>query len=624
MAATLSAAGGDRWTRYTDCRSTGAAFLAAEAALILAACLLFFTSLPQRWLQRRRRAHDAAATEAAEPGYGDRTKKSSSTAKKRRLKKLPEVRGWPVVGLLPHFAMHGPDAGMLELSRRHGAAPVVSFRIGSKRMLLVSSTEMARAVLREQEGMFLGRPPPPFVAAKLGYREQEIAFQDYGPDYRFRRRLILQHMLNSPRVAMFQSHRESEFSALVRALHYVCGGGGSRAAGGQEQAVTVRPFVRAATVNAVAATGMSQRIFHMPGEDGYPVHPVQQQSEVSPRSGDWEHLGAHFLPTVMTDSPGKSGFDQIVRIVTSTFTIVDLFPSLAAFESLLLRGLNKRLHHIFTDMDAFLQDAVDSRRRDLQIRDEQLVDKNNFRDDSQEPPPPRDVLDILLSFRDADNQPLPDRSVKSQIQLMMLAGVDNVTLVVEWALAELLCHPECLRKVHDEMDRVVGRQRPLQETDLPNLPYLSCVVRETLRLHPLTATLFPRRCTQETEIAGYHVPADTIVLVNAKAIHLDPAVWPDAHIFLPDRFLNWTGSDYMRGLDYRFLPFGSGRRMCPGLHLGSGMLDLALAKLLHSFHVRLPGDLKPQDICMLDAKGAVVWMHQPLTAIFSPRLDCAV
>lgn len=124
------------------------------------------------------------------------------------------------------------------------------------------------------------------------------------------------------------------------------------------------------------------------------------------------------------------------------------------------------------------------------------------------------------------------------LQSMIVAGADASSSAVEWVLAELLRQPEHLKRAQEELDRVVGRQRQVDEADLPNLPFLGAVMKESWRMHPFSAILFPRVCAQDTQLAGYDIPANTTVLVNIHGIAHDPAVWPDPHRFLPQRFLD--------------------------------------------------------------------------------------
>lgn len=170
------------------------------------------------------------------------------------------------------------------------------------------------------------------------------------------------------------------------------------------------------------------------------------------------------------------------------------------------------------------------------------------------------------------------------MQDLFLAGTDTSAITTEWALAELINQPNILRKAAQEIDSVVGKTRLLEESDIPQLPYLQAVVKETLRLHP-AGPLIPRKSSRDCVIAGYHIPAKTHLFVNVWAIHRDPNYWENPLEFNPERFLTGNGDGQLdvRGQHYHFLPFGSGRRSCPGTTLGMSVVQRTLGALVQCF-----------------------------------------
>lgn len=199
---------------------------------------------------------------------------------------------------------------------------------------------------------------------------------------------------------------------------------------------------------------------------------------------------------------------------------------------------------------------------------------------------------------------------------MFIAGSDTASITIEWALAELLANPEKLRRVQEELDEKVGRARAVVESDLANLPYLRAVVNEALRLHPPTPLLAPHRSLEACHIAGYHIPADTLAFVNVWAIHRDPSIWANPLDFCPERFLP-SLLDVTPGQHFGFLPFGSGRRSCPGWKLGLLNAQNVLANLLHAFHWATPTGKPPP---LTEEFGLTVAIKVPLIAVPMPRL----
>lgn len=201
-----------------------------------------------------------------------------------------------------------------------------------------------------------------------------------------------------------------------------------------------------------------------------------------------------------------------------------------------------------------------------------------------------------------------------RLQNIFGAGTETSAAATEWALAELINNPSAMAKATQELDSITGKTRLLHESDLPNLPYLQAVVKETLRLHP-TAPLIVREATESCTVAGYHIPAKTRLLVNVWSIARDPTHWPDPSRFDPDRFLNHPPGSDLQSFD--LMPFGSGRRSCPGAALALVAVPAVLGRLIQCFEWRVDGG---SGIDMEEGPGISLRRASPLVLIPVPRL----
>ncbi|GFS38900.1 cytochrome P450, family 98, subfamily A, polypeptide 3 [Actinidia rufa] len=186
------------------------------------------------------------------------------------------------------------------------------------------------------------------------------------------------------------------------------------------------------------------------------------------------------------------------------------------------------------------------------------------------------------------------------------------------AVAELIKNPRVQQKAQEELDRVIGPDRLITESDFPNLPYLQFVAKEALRLHPPTPLMLPHRANANVKIGGYDVPKDSSVNVNVWAIGRDPDVWKSPLEFRPERFMEEDVD--MKGHDFRLLLFGAGRRVCPGAQLVINLVTFMLGHFLHHFSWAPPNGLSPEEIDMEEAPGQVAYMRTPLLTVPVPRL----
>uniref|UniRef100_A0ACD5TJ23 Uncharacterized protein n=1 Tax=Avena sativa TaxID=4498 RepID=A0ACD5TJ23_AVESA len=223
----------------------------------------------------------------------------------------------------------------------------------------------------------------------------------------------------------------------------------------------------------------------------------------------------------------------------------------------------------------------------------------------------RDFVDVLLNANELDMG-----GIKAIILDMLAAATDSTFTLLEWAMAELINNGQEMRKLQDEIRAAVGTAGQVTEDHLPDLRYLKAVVKETLRLHPPTPLLLPRETLEDTQLLGYHVPARTRVLIHAWAIGRDPATWGDrAEEFVPDRFLEYHQE---WGQDFAFLPFGAGRRGCPGIRFAMPSNELALANLVYHFDWEPAGERKPPVDDMSELHGLSVRLKTPLLLAAKP------
>ncbi|XP_014504285.1 premnaspirodiene oxygenase-like [Vigna radiata var. radiata] len=212
------------------------------------------------------------------------------------------------------------------------------------------------------------------------------------------------------------------------------------------------------------------------------------------------------------------------------------------------------------------------------------------------------LLSVILNFKNQGGleYPLTIDNIKAVMLTLFAPGTDTSSAIIEWAMSEMLENPKVMNKAREEVRRVFGSKGYMNEESLEELKYLKAVIKETLRLHPPISLLLPRECRETCEVKGYTIPAGTRVIVNAWAIARDPDYWNDPEKFYPERFMN-SEIDY-KGSHHEFMPFGAGRRMCPGMSFGINIIELCLAQLLYYFNWELPYGNK-ENLEMTEALG---------------------
>ncbi|KAK1436637.1 hypothetical protein QVD17_02419 [Tagetes erecta] len=197
---------------------------------------------------------------------------------------------------------------------------------------------------------------------------------------------------------------------------------------------------------------------------------------------------------------------------------------------------------------------------------------------------------------------------------MLFAGTDTSSGAMEWALSLLLNHPQVLQKAQNEIDTKTCKVRFVDESDIVDLPYLRGIINETLRLYPTVPLLLPHESSEDCISEGYNVPRGTMLLVNQWAIHHDPKLWTDPEKFKPERFEGMEGTRD----GFKLMPFGSGRRSCPGEGLAVRMLGLTLGLLIQCFDWKR---LSEKTIDMTEGLGLTMPKAEPLVAKCKPRQE---
>ncbi|KAH9718036.1 cytochrome P450 83B1 [Citrus sinensis] len=269
-----------------------------------------------------------------------------------------------------------------------------------------------------------------------------------------------------------------------------------------------------------------------------------------------------------------------IQALSIGFFVADYFPFMGWIDK--LTGMIRRLENNFQESDRFYQELID----------EHLDPKRTKAKVQQE-----DLVDVLLQIR-KDHGFKVDLTldhIKAVLMNIFVAGTDTSAATLVWAMTYLMKHPRVMKKVQEEIRSLVGGKKSfVDEDDVQELHYHKAVVKETMRLQPPVPLLVPKETIEKCTIDGYEIPAKTLVYVNAWAIGRDPEAWENPEEFNPERFID-RSIDF-KGQNFELIPFGAGRRICPGMHLGTANVELALTNLLYKFDWEMPPGMKNQDL----------------------------
>ncbi|KAL6894027.1 hypothetical protein ACP4OV_008125 [Aristida adscensionis] len=468
----------------------------------------------------------------------------------------PSPPAIPLLGHL-HLVKRPFHAALSRLAARHG--PVFYLRMGSRRAVVVSSPELARDCFTEHDVAFADRPRLPSQML-VSFGGATLSTANYGPYWRNLRRVAAVHLFSAHRVGLMSGVIAAEVRAMARRLY--------RAA--------------AAAPGGAARVQLKRRLFELSLSV---LMETIAQTKTSRTEADAD-----------TDmSPEAQEFKQIVEGIMpqlGTANLWDYLPVLRWFD---VFGVRKKILTAVSKRNVFLRRLIDAERRRL--------------DDGGGESEKKSMIAVLLTLQKSEPEVYTDTMIMSMCSNLFSAGTETTSITTEWAMSLLLNHPEALRKAQAEIDAAVGTSRLLTGDDVPGLGYLHCVISETLRLYPAAPLLLAHQSSADCTVGGYDVPRGTMLLVNAHAIHRDPAAWEAPGDFRPERF---DGGDGGRLL----MPFGMGRRKCPGETLALRTVGLVLGTLVQCFEWERVGG---GDVDMTESGGLTMPKAVPLEAVCKPR-----
>ncbi|XP_050219914.1 cytochrome P450 81Q32-like [Mercurialis annua] len=480
--------------------------------------------------------------------------KSWSQKRTQRIKNLPPSP--PAIPILGHLHLVKPPLhrSLLSLSKKYG--PIISLRFGSRPVLIVSSPSAVEECFTKNDVIFANRAALT-INTYVGYNSTTLGTSPYGDHWRNLRRISAVEIFSSHRLNSFIGIRRDEIKSFLKTLYQASGEGFGK--------VELKEMLMELNLNIVMRMITGKRYYgerNLTGKDETEAKEVRDLVTELFEYGGASYLG-DFLPFLQWIDYG---------------------------------GFLKRIERIGKQTDKLLQGLIDDHRDD----DEGSSGRRNT------------MISHLLSLQQSETQSFSDENIKSLILDIIFAGTETTAVTLEWAMSCLINHPDVLDKAKQELDSQIGQENLLDESDLSKLPYLQNIITETLRLYPAGPLLLPHASSQACTVGGYHVEANTMLMVNAWAIHRDPEIWDDALKFKPERFQIMGSNDQI----YKLMPFGMGRRSCPGMGLANRVLGFALGSMIHCFDWKKISD---EEIDMSERVGLTMPKAEPLQAMCKAR-----
>nr|QNS30000.1 cytochrome P450 [Nothapodytes nimmoniana] len=496
------------------------------------------------------------------------TKTGDNSTKKTR---APEPSGaWPFIGHL-----HLLCGSQQPVARTLGAmadkyGPIFSLRLGGTPALVISGWEMVKDCFTTNDIVFASRPAN--AVRKYFYNYAVFALSPYGPYWRDVRKMVTVELLTSHRLKELERVRASEVNNYIRDLYFQYAN--SYNDGDQCKVINISKWFQHLTMDITIKTLAGKRLSGM-------------------NSGNHEEDDVRF----------KEAVERALYLI-GAFVPSDTIPSIEWMDiGRYITSMKQTAKEIDTVIEQWL---------------EEHIQKNNGGtvDDGE-----KDFMDVMLSTIREDatmSGHRRDTIIKATTLILILTGSESTSDTLIWALSLLLNNHQMLERAQEELDSNVGRNRWVEESDIKNLTYLQAIVKETLRLYPPGPLSGPREAAEDCYVGGYFVPKGTRLIVNLWKLHRDPRIWSEPMKFLPERFLVDHANVTFRGQNYEYIPFSSGRRMCPAVNFGLLVVHLTLARLLQGFDLSTSMAM-PVD--MSEGLGIALPKIKPAEIIVKPRLS---
>ncbi|XP_078160766.1 cytochrome P450 71A26-like [Carex rostrata] len=455
--------------------------------------------------------------------------------------KLPLIGNLHQISSLYHQSFYS-------LSQKYG--PLMLLHFGEIPWLIVSSSDMACAVMRTHDPTFATRP---FAVVSDILRFRDMAFEPYGEDWRQLKKIFTIHLMSAKKIASYKTIREEQVGNLIAKIS-------NQASISSGNPIELSKFLFSFMIDVICRVVSGKFIME---ERRYAM--IREMVE--------------------------ENFNLIGR-----FSIGDLFPSLSWLEGVI--GLSRRARRNRNKWDLLFEELIQAHIESGENNEGQ----NNF-------------VDILLSLKNdpSFNFDFSMDQMKGLLADAFASGIDTTYITIDWAMSELIKNPKLMKKLQEEVRGIVKHGDMVRTEDVNQMSYLKAVVKETLRLHPSIPLLLPRESMDECEINGFTIPKGTKVLINAWAIAREAKSWEVPEKFMPERFIG-SQVDY-KGNDFQLIPFGAGRRICPGILFGTATAELALANLIHRFDWELPSGMTREEFNMGDSPGFSVHRKDDLQLV---------
>ncbi|KAI5066811.1 hypothetical protein GOP47_0017339 [Adiantum capillus-veneris] len=426
-------------------------------------------------------------------------------------------------------------------------------RFGSIPVVVASSPAMARLILQTHGQIFAWRAQPAVPMYLYGCKD--VLFSQPGPYWKLIRQICVTDLFGSKRLEACRPMIVDEVRAMLCDI------------ADAPDKVHVRTKLYAATSTIISRMAIGKRL-----------EEVATQSQADP---------SYNIVSLLL---------EVIHLL-GLFNVGDYIPWLAWMD---LQGCARKSKALSQKLQRVWQEVIDARRSERHHRGHITSQEVDF-------------LDVLLSAADRNDAQISDHNIQSILSDIYGGGIDTSTISIEWALGELITHPLIMKRVQEELDAVVGSSRLVHESDIRQMPYLRAVVKETMRLHPVLPLLVPHMASQQCQVSGFDIPLNAQAYINIWAIGRDPTIWDRPLEFCPERFLD-SNID-VRGQHFELLPFGSGRRACPGMILGLNNVQVMLANLIHVFNWTVEDSLS-----LTEKFGIVLTLADPIIGKASLRV----